>query len=190
MREKGLSLMEILVAMAIATAVGGLLLVIVLNSTGVYYKESSKLQEGVNTNDIQASIRESIKNASAISASYVFGGTTYTSNPTQIVFKVPAIDASNNIISNTFDYFVYFLDTNKLRLKTFPDFQSSRKAQDQIFSTILDSLNFQYFNSATPPIEVSPSSASKVRITLTLKQKSGSNFEIHTATSEANLRND
>lgn len=188
--DKGFTLMEVLITTAVSVIVGVLLLVIIVNSAGVYYKQSSKFQEGTNTNDIQTIIGENIKSSSAIVVSYTSGDTTYTSGVTQLVLKVPSVDSSDNIISNTFDYFVYFLDINKLRFKTFPDAGSFRKAQDQIFSTLVDSLTFQYFNSATPPLEVIPSSASKVRITLRLKQKSGAGFEISIATSEANLRND
>lgn len=190
MKQAGFTLMELVVALGISVVVGGLLVVIIVNSTGLYYKQSSKLQEGINTNDIQTSIRENIKNSSAIVASFTSSGITYTTNVTQLVLKLPSIDSSNNIISNIFDYYVYYLDTNKLRFKTFPDAQSNRKAQDQIFATSLELLNFEYFDSSNPPQQVAPSSARKVRISLILKQKTGANYETLTATSEANLRND
>lgn len=188
--DKGFSLMEVLIATSVSVVVGVLLLVIIVNSAGVSYKQSSKFQEGTTTNDIQASIVENIKSSSAVLASYTSGGTTYTSGAVQLILKIPTIDSSNNIISNAFDYFVYFLDSGKLRFKTFPDVSSARKAQDQIFSTLVDSLTLQYFNSANPPLEVIPTSASKIRMTIRLKQKSGASFEINTATTEANLRND
>ncbi|MBI4038614.1 prepilin-type N-terminal cleavage/methylation domain-containing protein [Candidatus Daviesbacteria bacterium] len=189
MRQKGLTLIELFVAMGIASVVGVLLLVIIVSSAGVFYKESSKLTEGLNINDTLSKVRETIKQSSAIIVLLTQGGDTYTSGATEIVFKVPAIDSSNNILANTFDYFVFFLDSNKLRFRTFPDALSFRKAQDQIFSTSVDSLHFQYYDLANPPVEVIPINAAKVKITLTLKQKNGLNYEKTTATSEANLRN-
>ena len=191
MKEQGLSLVEILTVMGIMTVVGALLMVIIVNSAGLFTTQSSKLEQGLNINDLFSQIRSNIKDAGSVAASYTGGSTTYTTGVTQLILKLSSIDSSNNIISNTFDYYVYFLDTNRIRLKTFPDAQSSRKPQDQIFSGQIDSLKFQYFSSATPPVEVTPSSAAKVRITLTLKQKTGAgSFETNTATSEANLRND
>lgn len=190
MSQQGLTLIEVLIAMMIATAVGILLLVIIVNSAGIFYKQSSKLQEGLNINDTLDKVRESVKQSNAVVASFTAGGTTYTSSGTQIVLKIPSINSLGNIIDQTFDYIVFFQDQTKLRYKLFPDTQSSRKSQNQILSTSADSLTFKYLDSQNPPNEVAPTSATKVRTELSLKQKNGFNLEKQTATSEANLRND
>ena len=189
-KQNGLSLMEVVITTGIIAVIGVLLLVIIVSSAGVFYKQSAKVSQGLNTNDAFMQITDSIKQSNAIIASYTQGATTYTSGISQLVFTVPSIDASNNIISNTYDYFVFFLDQNQLRFKVFPNASSSRKAQDQIFSTNVDSLQFQYFNLANPPVEVTPGTALKVRVTLALRQKSGANYETKIATAEARLRND
>lgn len=189
MKEKGLSLLEVLIVLGVSIIVGGLLLVIIVNSAGVFYKQSAKVQEGLNINDALSKFRSVIKESKVVAASFTQGA-TYTSGASQLVLKVPSIDSSKNIIADTFDHFVFLLDQKKLVLKTFPAAQSSRVAQDQIFSTVVDSLLFQYLSSANPPVEVTPTSASKIRLTLTLKQKTGAGFQTQTATSEANLRND
>lgn len=190
MKEKGLTLVEVLIAMSITILVGTLLVTIIVNSAGLFYNQSSKLTQGVNINDVLSDVRSNIKEANSVAASYTSGSTTYTSGPTQLVLKISSQDSLGNLISDAFDYFVYFLDQKNLRLKTFPDASSSRKVQDQIFSTNVDSLNFKYLDLANPPNEVTPQTAKKVRIFVTLKQKSGAGFETTTATSEASLRND
>lgn len=187
---RGLTLVEILVSLGIASIVGVLLLVIIVNSAGLYTKESSKVEQGLNINDALSQIRSTIKQASGVAAAYTDGSTIYTTGTTQLILKIASIDSSSNIIDNTFDYFIFFLDQKMLRFRVIPDALSSRKPMDQIFSTNIDSLKFQYFNSEIPPTEVSPVSASKIRITLTLKQRAGATTETNTATSEANLRND
>lgn len=186
---RGFTLIEVIIAAGITSVIGILLLVIMVNTTGVFYKESSRVSQGLNINDAQSQIRESIKQASSIATSYTQGLTTYTSGATQLVVKVPSIDSTNNIISNTYDFYVFFLDQNKLRFKIFPDASSARKSQDQIFSTSLDSLKFQYSDASNPPVEVAPNVSVKVKTTISLKQKSGANYETTIATSEANLRN-
>ncbi len=190
MKGKGLTLMEVLIAMGLAVATGTLLLSIMINSAGFFYKQSSKLQEGLNINDALSKVRQSTRLSSGVVSTYTSGGITYTSSATQIVLKVPALDNLGNVIANTFDYIVFFQDQTKLRYKLFPDAQSSRKSQDQIFSTSVDSLTFKYLDSQNPPNEVTPVSATKVRIILSLKQKNGQTIETNTATSEAALRND
>ncbi|MBI2330344.1 hypothetical protein HYU94_03060 [Candidatus Daviesbacteria bacterium] len=180
-RNYGLTLIEVLIAVGIATVAGVLLLVIIVNSVGLFSKQSSKVQEGLNMNDALSEIRSSIKQATGIAD---------TSSANQLVLRVSSIDTSGNIIDNTFDYFVFSLDQHFLKFKILPDSLSSRKAQDRVFSSSVDNINFQYFNSATPPVEVIPPSATKVRTTLVLKQQFGADSETSTATSEASLRND
>lgn len=187
--KRGLTLIEVLIAMGIAVVAGVLLLVIIVNSAGLFTQQASKVQEGLNTNDALAQVRNAVKQASSVASSYTGGGTTYTSSDSQLVLKVISVDPANNIILDTYDYFVFFKDQNILYFKSFPDPASSRKAVDRILANITDNLKFQYFNSANPPVEVAPTTAKKVRITVTLKQKLGTVFETNTATSEANLRN-
>ncbi len=170
---KGLTLIEVLVAMGIATIAGVLLVVIIVNSAGLFSNQSLKVQEGLNINDSLAAMRGSIKQANAVASQ---------SGASQLVLQVSSIDSSNNIIANTYDYYVYYLDQNYLHFKVFPDVLSSRKTTDRIFSNSVDSFKLQYFNSANPPVEVPPISATRVRMSVTLKQS--------IATSEANLGND
>ena len=188
----GLTLVEVLVAMGVASIVGALLLVIMVNSAGLFYKESSKVEQGLSLNDALLNIKQALRGASNVASTYPpTGSPTYTSSATQLVLKVPSIDSSGNIVSGVFDYFIFFQDGGKLRFKTFPDDgQSARKGQDQIFTTNLDSLIFEYFDGQIPPQQVQPNLAVKIKITLSLKQKAGAGIETNVATAEANLRND
>lgn len=188
--KSGLTLIEVLIAMGIASVIGALLLIIIVESGGLFYQQSSKVGQGLGSNDALSQIRSAIKESSAITSSYIDGSRTYTSSSTQLVLKLGSIDSSGNLISDTFDYFVFFADMNKLRFKSFTDVQSLRRAADQILSLNVDSILFQYYDLANPPQEVAPTQASKTKITLTLRQKSGANIEMSIATSEANLRND
>lgn len=181
MRKTGFTLVELLIAMGISVIVGGMLMIIIVNSAGLFQLESSKLTQGLNATDALVSVRNQIKQSSAIDAQ---------STAEKLVTKIPSIDIANNIIPNTFDNIVFLKDANKLRLKITPNPASARIAQDQIFSTDVDSLKFEYFNSENPPVEVAPASATKIRINLTLKQLVGTKIETTIVSSEASLRND
>ncbi len=183
MKEKGLTLVEVLVAMGIASIVGTLLLMIVVQSSGLFTDQSAKVQKGLDINDALSQVRLSIKDASAVAASYTDGIDTYTTGANQLVLQIASVDAGGNLIDGTFDYFVFFKDQGFLRFKSFPDPSSSRQQRDSILAAQVADLNFQYFDSASVPVEVSPVSAAEVRISLKLSQT-------NTATSEANLRND
>lgn len=191
-REKssGFTLLEVLIAMGIAAIIGGLLLVIIVNSTGLFLKQQSKVSEGININDVLPKVRSSIKIATSVINQYTGGSTTYTSGATQLILKIASVDLSNNIIEGKYDYYIYYLDGNFMRFKLFPDAVSSRGSQDQILSNSVQNLSFLYYNLANPPAEVLPADAAKVKITLTLRQKTGAGLETTTQTAEANLRND
>lgn len=178
---KGLTLIEILIAMGIATVAGVLLVVIIVNSAGIFSTQSAKVENGLDINDALSKFRVSVKQANAISDQ---------SNSGQLVLKVSSLDTDGNIIESTYDDFIFMVDQKNLRFKTTPNVLSVRKISDSVLANNIENINFQYFNTANPPVEVSPASAKKVRLTLTLKQKTGADFETSIATSEANLRND
>lgn len=186
---KGLTLVEVLIAMGIASAVGALLLVVIVNSAGLFYKESSKLSQGVDINASLNKFKDSVKGANSIAVSYQDGSITYVSGSSQLVLQVPSINESG-AIPETFDYYVFFLDQNFLKFKSFPNDQSIRFSSDQILSSNVDSLVFIYYDSQSPPQETAPQNSSKIKMTLVLRQKSGADFEHSIATSEASLRND
>lgn len=189
-RQAGMTLLEILVAMGLSVVIGILLVAIIINSSGLYTNQSTKLVEGHNINDALLNIKSTIRQSNAIIASYINGLESYSSSSSQLVLRLFSIDSSGAIIPNTYDYFVYFLDQNKLRLKTFPDPLSSRFSQNQIFSTLADSLSIKYLNSGSPPVEVTLTAATRIKVTITLKEKKGLSEVIKIATTEASLRND
>ncbi len=170
---KGLTLVEVLVAMGIATIVGMLLVVIIVNSAGLFTDQSSKISVGVNTNDSFSQIRSSVKQASAVSDQ---------SNALQLDLKVSSLDSGGGMIENTYDDFIFVVNQKKLHFQTIPNLLSSRINADRILANDVDNIHFQYFNSGNPPVEVSPANASKVMITLGMKN--------NIATAEASLRND
>lgn len=189
--EKAFTLVEVLIVTGIATVVASLLVVIIANSAGLFYKESAKVGQGIGINEALSQFRETIKEASSIATGYPSTPPfTYTTSSTQIVLTTPAIDSLGNIITNVFDYYIFLKDEDKLKFMIFPDIQSARLSADQILSSNTKEILFQYFDSQNPPQEVAPAAAQRIRMTVKLRQKSGADYEEHTATSEASLRND
>ncbi len=185
---RGFTLPEVIIASVVAVLVGGLLLGILVQGSGVFYNQSQKVSQGLSINDTLSKIRGFLKEAQSVASGYPVISPDYTSSSSTVVLKIPSIDSSDNVLINTFDFVVFSKDSDKLIFKLFPDSLSSRKSQDQILSLNVDSVNFAYFDSLG--IAVSPTSAVKVKITLRLKQKTGREEETNVATSEANLRND
>ncbi len=186
--RNGFTLIETLVVIAIVSIVGFFLFTILVNSTGLFYSENSKVDQGVHINNVLASINNNIKSASFIASGYPEASPTYTTSSQEVVLKLIAIDTSNNIIQNTYDYIVYYKDMDKLRYKLFPAIGSKRPSTDQILALSVDDILFQYFDSSG--VQVSPASAVKIKAVVSLKQKTGIPALSNTATTEAFLRND
>lgn len=187
-QSRGFTLVELIISTAIAVVVGGLLISIFVSNTGLFYRESSKISEGLGINDSLSSIRSSIKQTQAVASGYPLVFPAYTSSTSELVLQIAAIDSSSNIIANTYDYIVYTTSQNKLYMKVFPDALSSRKSVDKILSSNVTSVVFNYLDSSGN--SVTPVSAIKVKVTITLNQQVGLGTETNIATTEANLRND
>lgn len=186
---RGFTLPEVIIASLVSAVVGVLLLSILVNNTSVSYKESSKVLEGLDSNQALMSIRGGIKESQAIVASYPITGTPiYTSGPTQLILRLASIDSAGGIIDNTFDYSVFYISNENFHQKILPDILSQRQSADKVISKYVNDVYFQYLDSTGTT--VSPPAAAKVRVTLTLQQKSGSSIVTNVATTEANIRND
>lgn len=188
--ERGLTLVEVVVSLGIASVAGILLMVIILNSTNVSLDQSLKVEQGVDINNALSQMKLLIKQSGGVIAYYPDAmSPTYTTSATQLILNIPSLDPVGQLIQNKFDVFVFYKSGSQLKMKSFPDVQSSRKSADQMLSNKIESVDFKYFDSANPPQEISPASSTRVKITLTLKQQKGLGFETSTATAEANIRN-
>jgi type II secretory pathway pseudopilin PulG len=175
---KGFTLVELLVGIIISVLVGGLLLGIMVSNTGLFYKQSAKVTQGVGANEATGSIVSHIKQASGVDSS---------SNNGQLVLKLPSNDLNGDSILNTFDTVSFSKDTDKIRITVTPNALSKRKAEGRILTANVVNLEFKYFKAGA---EVAPGSATKVSVTVTLEQKTGTSIQTDTSFSEAELRND
>lgn len=188
--KNGFTLVEIIISLTIISISGLLLTVILINSTNISLGQSLKVEQGLDMNKALSQIKTYIKQSAGIAQYYPNAQSpSYTTSSTQLVLNLPSIDSSNQVIQGSFDSFVFFQSNNLLKMKSFPDSQSSRKSADQILSNKVDSVKFTFLDNSNPPQEISPSTASKVRVTVILKQKNGLRFETSVATEESNIRN-
>lgn len=187
-KDLGLTLLEVLVAMGIAAIAGALLLAVMVNSTGLFYSQGSKVEQGVDANDALTEIRSVVRQSSAVASGYPVSNPTHTSGVGKLVLKLASIDGSGNIIPDTFDYYVFLKDQNLLRVRSFPDALSSITAVDEVLANNVNTIRFDYYDGSGGV--VIPTLAAKVKATITLRQKAGSYFEASIATAEASLLND
>lgn len=171
--NQGFTLVEILIASAIALIVGLFLTSILINNNGVFYKQSSLVNTGLSSNDVMSEIDKSITQAVSVAVAYPQDTPLYTTGANTLILKVPALGADGSI-ENVYDYIVIAKDASKnnvLRKKVFPDVSSIRKAEDLVMTTILNSISFNYLNKAGVIVE--PQTATSVKTTLKVQSNFG-----------------
>lgn len=189
LREKGLTLAEVLITASIFMVAGAILVNILLQNNNLFVKQSSKVDQGLSLNNANLAISDSIRNASSVLTS---SPTTpvYSTDAHTLVLQLPSLDSSGNVISGSFDYRVIVRDTANpkiLRQLTFPTPPSTRKAGNQILVNNLSAIDFSYLDASGNP--VSPASATKVGFSVNLLQKSGLTNETSSASGVVSLRN-
>lgn len=187
--RSGFTLVEVLVAASI-TAVVGMLLVAIFTQTGqLFVSQSQKISQGLGLNDAIGEITDDLSNTASISLSYPSPSPLFTTSGTTIIFTVPSIDASGNIIANTFDHFVYTQDPsqpNILRKYIYKNAVSNRQDQNSVLLTDLSSLQFEYLDDNK--VATTPVNAKWVNVIINLSS-SGLNPENSTARAQARLKN-
>lgn len=82
--------------------------------------------------------------ADAVLQTHTFATGTYTSSSTALVLEIPSINASGNVIANTYDYAVFYIvGTQAYRLLEV-NALSSRVGGTKLLSSTLNTLTFTY----------------------------------------------
>lgn len=189
--QKGLTLLELLIAMSITAIVGVVLLDIIIQNNGLVFIQQAKVSQGLSLNNAHTEIFDAIHNAAQIAATCPSPTCTasYSSTKNSIVLAIPSLNASGNPITNTYDYEVITADSQNndiLREYIYPNSSSTRKSQNKVLSTTLASLTFYYLDSKG--LSVNPSSAIQVNFVINLQQQAGQSVE-SSSSGQVNLRN-
>lgn len=184
---QGFTLLEVTIATFISSLVAGLLILIMVNNTTLQYLQSAKIAQGVSINEVLFKTKLALKEANAVSIGYPLVAPNYLSSSTTLILQLPTIDASNEIVGNSYDYMIFLLEGDKLKQKTFPNLLSKRKVTDAILAKNVASIKFDYLDSSGQV--VSAGGASKVVVTVQTREKAGKDDVISIATGGAYLRN-
>lgn len=128
--EKGLTLVELLVTMAILLIAAGFFNAIFISHNRLYDAEKVRVEAGSAHARTLRTMGQKIREAKGVAASGVYGGASFASDGDTLVLEVPAIDTSEHIIENKYDVFIFALDTatpSKLFRFVSPDASSLRR---------------------------------------------------------------
>ncbi|MCL4367047.1 prepilin-type N-terminal cleavage/methylation domain-containing protein [Patescibacteria group bacterium] len=186
---KGFSLLEVIIVSAIGLVVGTFLISILVNSNGFFFKQGAVINEGVNINDTMDNLTSMIRQASAVATGYPEATPSFVTSSHVLVLKL-ASEGPTEIIPDTYDYVVFSTDPtnpNILRMQIFPDPQSSRKSTNQVLTTLLDNVQYKFYDKNGN--QVTPVSASVVEVSLTVLAQTGQVSSQRTSKVSVTLRN-
>ena len=163
---KGFTLIEAIVYIAIASIVLVIITQIFISQSQVYDRETSQIDIDLYAKQTLNRIVSNSISALGVANTQVISGVTYTSSSSTLILKLQSIDANQNLISNKYDFIVFYLDPadqTKLYMKMDADLSSNRQDASALLATFVESLNFRY-NMAIPM------DATKVDIALNLSR--------------------
>lgn len=185
---KGFTLLETVLASMVALVVGTFLVSIMIQNTGLFYKQTSLVSEGLSINDVLGTLSLDIKSSSQVAAGYPDDLSQFTTDAGTLVLKIPSVGESD-IIPQTYDFAVFHKDANPkiLKKRLFPNAQSSRAPVDEVLTAMLDNIEFLYLDGSGSPAPAAE--AAGVKVTVTVLSKTGTYGSRQTSSIVANLRN-
>jgi type II secretory pathway pseudopilin PulG len=187
--QNGFTLVEMVIVSAVVMLVGGLVIGIIVNNTGFTKSQSSAINSSVSLNNVMSQIQNDIRESAAVASGYPTVNPTYQSSATILVLKLASLN-SNGVIDNVFDYIVYTPDAQNAKILhriVYADAQSTRTSSDQVLTTILDDIQYDFLDRNNAAITAT--SAVNIKVTISMLDKTGSIGSSKSATSVTTLRN-
>ena len=156
--ENGFTLIEVLVVTGIVAVLSVFAAGIFIANNRFYLNQSAEIQAVVGTWQSGDRINEYGRTAAAFVASRIYNSTTYTTGAETVIFQIPSINASQQIIASTYDYVYITKDLSnisRLILIVEPNAASARLARSVELTNKLSVVSFTYDNG-------SPSQASNM----------------------------
>lgn len=186
---RGFTLLETVIASAVALIAGTFLVAILVSHSGLFYKQNSIVSEGLSLNDAMREIENNIRQAAYVASGYPEASPEYTTGAETLVLKLPALGQSG-VVEGVYDYAVIAKDPTQpkvMKISVFPDPQSSRGASDRVLTNLLESVQFEFIDRGGNT--VAPASAASVGTTLTVLSKTGSIGSSRSSSAVTTLRN-
>jgi len=146
LHTRGFTLIETIIVIALSVSMLIVLSLLIRSFNNSYLYEQSSALSAESVRSIIREIESLTAVADHVLQSHVFSGTTYTSSSAVLILEIPSIDSSGTVISNTYDYAVFYTNgTNAYRILE-ANASSKRTSGTKQLSSTVSSLTFSYDN--------------------------------------------
>lgn len=141
---RGFTLLEVVIVLAMFVVMMSLLITFFIKYNTSFLFDRAVVMTGSSAGIVMQEVVTSTLQSDQVLYSHVFSGTAYITGTSTLVLELPAVDASGNVISNTYDYIAIYTSGSTVYRIISADASSSRRSGTKILSTTLQSLTFTY----------------------------------------------
>ena len=148
-RGAGFTLAEVVVVILLLALMLSIGSAIFIYNNRFYETQTGEVFSITATREAADRINEYGRQAVGISNSYIYNFITYTTGAQTVIFQVPSLDSSNQVITGSYDYVIIGANpgvANRLELIVVPAAGSFRPARNLLLSDKLTALNYTYNN--------------------------------------------
>lgn len=148
MARRGFTMLEIIIVLSIALICFLIILGMYISQSRLYASESNISELQTINSIIQETVSRNIEQGIEIIESKIINGTIYISDSNTMIVKLPAIDASKQIIAGVYDYVAFDFDSanSKITSNTETGSGSARPTGEKTVANFVGTLNFRYNN--------------------------------------------
>ncbi len=118
-------------------------------SYDIYAKQTAKADNSTSAVLAARTISESARGATEVMDVGTINGTVYTSSDDELVLKLPAVDSSGDILTDSYDYIAFYRDSSDTT-KIFSDIESDpssyRFSGQKLVTAYNEVMSFRYDN--------------------------------------------
>lgn len=148
-KQSGLTIVEAVIALAIFSMAAIVIVSLFIQHTKLFSIEEKLGSLKINKSSFARTFSDLGNAASTVVASQNIGGTLYTSSASTVIFRVPAVDNSGNLLANNFDYAVFYREGDDVCVRIEAASGSREKTGQKILAPNATNLSFVY-NTAVP----------------------------------------
>lgn len=183
--QTGFTLTELLISTALIGILTVFLASIYIGTTSLFSQQSLEIQVVQAATRLTDVLLENIRTAEFVVDTLTVSPDTFTTGTDTLILAIPSIDASQDPIVGTYDYYIFYQDqinTTDFRWKLVPNVASSRTSFDKLAAEEITNLSITYNTTI-------PADASKITVDFTLQKANSTDIIDITRAVSANLRN-
>jgi prepilin-type N-terminal cleavage/methylation domain-containing protein len=178
MRQKGFTLIELIIVIALVSAGSFVITSMFISQNRLYRSQNAELDVTSQVRFALDDIDNYVRQATRVLPTY----STYTTSSVVLVLEIQSVNASDQLVPGTYDYIVYYLSSGDLMRQTFADPASTRASSTKQVGSGISNLDFTYNNSDLNLV-------TEVSTSITASEVAGSQTRSFSNDTKAKLRN-